>query len=198
MEHPLLRMETVTPYGPPFIFCARENLPLWKGARFGYKAHFNPRIDEYWMEMNAIDRQLYFFTFSGFESDRAIPPGFYWCVPHQLEEYYCDFGSNTWGIFHEKPNVLDHKLSLPTGFHETKLGCTITITDQGAILFPAWMSGADLMDYEFGLHKYTDKQAHHDLIVMDLEAGDYSVFVLFPEGNSANRDALGFMMRKVN
>lgn len=197
MERSIIRLEAITAYGVPFIFCDRKTLPLWKGVRFGYDAHFNPRIDDYWMEMGYIERQAYFFTFSGYEDTRTIPPGFFWVVPHQLLEYYCSFSQTAWGIWHEKPIVNEHNVLLLESYEAVRQDVTIDISEEGAILFPGWMSGEDIVQYPVGVHKYTNKQEHADLVVLDLPPGIYAVDVFFPAGNIANEHALGFIMSKI-
>ena len=187
----------VRPYGGTWVLCNRPHLTEWKGDRFGEDGDYAPTafmyIYEYFVapegEKNLFEREHYpLFMFYNERFDE-----------HTLDdhdEYFYRIDPTTWGIILDFPGRPAGPHLYLSALEEVPRERVFSIGDQGAVMFPSWMSGEDLLDYPPGLHCYTPCQKAHDLIVLDVPAGNYRQYHLYALDEHGERQDVGFLMRR--
>lgn len=179
----------VSPYVSLFVFCSREFVPAWKGSRHFESGFFSAAMFEYWHEdFLPKDRDTYFYT------RPEVPKWFFWYLPKRLPEYFYRFFNFAWALFHDKPAGFDNYSIDLQKFYKIKNITTIEIGNSGGALFPAWMTGDDIKNYTFGLHKYTSSQSWYDLVFLNLPQGTYNIYNLYDHQDTALAKQVGFLM----
>ena len=176
-------------YRNTWAFCDRSHLAEWKGDRYGEDAYYCLTVNEYIIDyFGASEEDKYFFEVEAY-------PLFKFYNDEDYEHFY-RLDATTWGILRTLPGHSTEEYLDRSVLEEEPSDRVLSIGSKGAIMFPAWMSGEDLLHYPPGLHRYTPYQKAHDVIVLDMPAGNYRQYHLYTSDEHGERQDVGFLMRR--
>lgn len=189
----LLQHGLLWAYNNTWAFCDRSHLAQWKGDRYGEDADYCQTINEYIIDyFGTPEQDKYFFELEGY-------PRFKFYNEHiEMTEYshFYRLDTTTWGILLTLPGRSTEAYLDRSVLKEEASDKVLSIGPKGAAMFPVWMSGEDLLHYPPGLHRYTPYQKAHDLLVLDVPAGDYRQYYLYTLDEHGEQQDVGFLMRR--